>query len=364
MSAETSGIIIGVGKIDVVSFNFALFALYFFLVIFIGWQLIRIAYYRHKIMSFKVWFFIQCFFSALLRSIFFLVFDYVTAINWLYLIVYWIPINIQYSTFSLLVVYYAHLQHKQKTEWYSFKRKYFAAYIITNLIFLILAIIWIGLGIQYDSDNTLEPAWLDQIHSYFTSAIFFLLVIVLAWHTYQVYKLMKAAKGTQTVLVGKVSWTKILGIAIALFCLFTSRTLYDFITAVDTRLVVQVSAGSDIAAMITFIALLLWEIIPIILVLFLFGNVSATTLGAFSKPENKKVNTLFRQKKINDNAQDQLLKASLFNDPKRYDSDDETTPLRGSPMNLYGNNSPYFTGTNVNPAPQDLVITSRLEQPV
>jgi len=251
------------------------------------------------------------------------------------------------------------------------KKKYFSAYIITNLVFLILAIIfavWIGLGIQYDSENTLEPSWLYQIHSYFTSAIFFLLVIVLAWHTYQVYRLMKAAKGTQTVLVGKVSWTKILGIAISLFCLFTSRTLYDFIIAVDTRLIVQVSAGSSTAAMITFIALLLWEIIPIILVLILFGNVSATTLGAFSKPENKKVNTLLRQKKVNENSQDQLSKASLFNDPKRYDSDDETTPLRGSPMYFYGNNSPYFTGTNVNananPAPQDLVVTSRLEQPV
>jgi len=61
------------------------------------------------------------------------------------------------------------------------------------------------------------------------------------------------------------------------------------------------------------------------------------------------------------------LKASLFNDPKRYDSDDETTPLKGSPLYYYGNNSPYFTGTTTassNASSQDLVITSRLEQPV
>ncbi len=55
--------------------------------------------------------------------------------------------------------------------------------------------------------------------------------------------------------------------------------------------------------MFTFIAFCLWEIIPIILVLVLFGNVSATTLGAFSKPENKKVTTLLRQKKINEGQQ-------------------------------------------------------------
>jgi len=86
----------------------------------------------------------------------------------------------------------------------------------------------------------------------------------------------------------------------------------------------------------------------------------------FPNLKTKKLILYYDKKKINDNVQDPLLKASLFNDPKRYDSDDETTPLRGSPMYLYGNNSPYFTGTNanVNPAPQDLVITSRLEQPV
>ena len=51
--------------------------------------------------------------------------------------------------------------------------------------------------------------------------------------------------------------------------------------------------------MFTFIAFSLWEIIPIILVLVLFGNVNATTLGAFSKiSEPKKVNTFIRPKKI------------------------------------------------------------------
>ena len=99
--------------------------------------------------------------------------------------------------------------------------------------------------------------------------------------------------------------------------------------------------------MFTFIAFCLWEILPIILVLVLFGNVNATTLGAFNKAEPKKPTTFIRPKRVTE-SQDTLLKAQLFNDPKRYDSDDETSPLHkgNSPLfYYYGNNSPYLTSS-------------------
>ena len=94
---------IQLGRVNLLSYNFALFFLYFVLVLFIGLQLGRIAYYRfvvirrsvltfkfrHKIMSFQVGFLLQCFMLALLRSIFFLIFDYVSDVNWLYLFIYW-----------------------------------------------------------------------------------------------------------------------------------------------------------------------------------------------------------------------------------------------------------------------------------
>jgi len=329
------------GKIEVLSSNFGLFILYFFLVLFIGLQLVRIAYYRHKIMSFKVGFLIQCFVSAFLRSLFFLIADYMIDIPWLYIFVYFMPINIQYSTFSLLVVYYGHLQHKQKEEWYSLKRRYFAFWIFTNILFLILAFVWISFDVKYNESNSDDRSWLIDFQSYFTGTIFFGLSVVLAWHSWKVSNLMKEAKGTQTKLLAKVSWYKTLIIAISLFLIFTSRSLYDFISGTDTDLSVDLSSESTAQSLFVFVAFSFWEVVPIILVLILFGNVSPTTLGAFSRTENSKVGP-FLFPKNNDN-QDTLLKAHLFNDPKRYDSDDENTPVfhKGSP--IFYNNSPYVT---------------------
>jgi len=101
-------------------------------------QLGRIIYFRHKFRSFTVAFLTLCFFWAFLRGIFFaFIVDnrWDAADNWIYSIIYWTPINIQFATFSLLVAYYAHLEHKQKGEWRIFKRRYTLIYGISNLLF-------------------------------------------------------------------------------------------------------------------------------------------------------------------------------------------------------------------------------------
>jgi len=272
--------------------------------------------------------------------------DILTTSNALYLIIYWFPVNIQFSTFSLLIVYYAQLGHQHKGEMKAFKRRYIAVWVITNVIFFVLAAIWIGIGIKIDGPGGDEPDWLSSIHGYFTGAVFFILVIVLAWEGLRVSHLMREASGAQTKLLAKISFPKIVVVTFLLFSLFTTRCIYDVIMATG-KISMEVSSGTTFEALFTFVAFLLWEIIPTTLVLVLFGKVSATTLGAFSK--KKMVNPTVAHLQIQARTSGELpaqplLKAQLFNDPRRYDSDEESSVLK-SPLHFSGTyHSPYNTG--------------------
>jgi len=338
------------------SFNIALAALYAFLCLFEGFQLLRIVYYRHKILSFQFGFLVLCFFWALLRALFFGFFMSLGNIP-AYLIVYWSPINIQFATFSLLVVYYAHLHHKQKSEWYSLKRRYTGLWATLNCLFLLLAISWLILGAKYDhlnGNDVVEPQWLTSLHLSFSGLVFLLLSIVIGWHAWRAANLMKESEQahSQPKFAGKLSLRRILMVSILLFLLFAIRCFYDFIVSTNILATwhIEVSSGTTFVALLTFIVFFIFEIIPTILVLALFGQVQATTLGAFSKSTKYQFGyqILSNSRQSDDsnvlNGSGNLIKADLFNNPLRYDSDEENTPFKSSPSPsslVYGTNSPY-----------------------
>jgi len=330
--------------ISVASYNFALFILYLLLVCFIVLQLGRIIYYRHKIRSFQAGFLIQCFFWALLRAIFFLLSDFLSSTNWLLLFIFWIPINIQFSTFSLLVVYYAYLNplHEVKAEMRKFKRFYFTVWFVTNIVFFIGTLVGIILGVKYDDPYENEPDWLTAAHGYFTGSVFLVLVIVMAYHAFKVFHLIR--QGPRSKLLAKISLNKIAFVTLALFLLFMSRSSYDFIVAAGISASYNLSPSMN-KPLFSFVIFVAWEIIPTILVLVLFGTVNSTTLGAFGNlcPCFKRHNDLtpyasVKYQSLNqdpgENMQSSLHKAQLVNDPKHYDSDNDsfsqgTSPLSG-----------------------------------
>jgi len=106
-------------------------------------------------------------------------------------------------------------------------------------------------------------------------------VIFLAWHCWRVYQLMRASQGAQTMLVGKVSFRRILCVTFLLFLLFASRCVYNFWSAIsDFEL--EIPGRSTRENIYDFLLFFLWEIIPVVLVLVLFGKVESTNLGCFS----------------------------------------------------------------------------------
>jgi len=98
-------------------------------------------------------FLLLCLCWSLLRTVyFFFVFQ---LDGFIPLLIYWLPVNVMFATFSLLVVFYAHLHHKQKAEWKAFKRKYLTVWAALSIIFLILGLVWIFLGLDMNENSLL-----------------------------------------------------------------------------------------------------------------------------------------------------------------------------------------------------------------
>jgi len=338
--------------VSLMSVSFGLFVAYFALSLYIGLQMGLMIYYRHKLRSFQMGFFIQCFIWSFLRTLYFLLYNIINRVHWLDRIIYWIPFNLQFCTFSFLVVYYAHLHQKQKAEWKDFKKKYISFWAIINLLFFLfqLALIITGIVLNDPEKNEEDPQWLSSVHLFFNGIVFFVLVIVLAWQGWKIAQLMRTAMGNQTKLLAKISFRRIAVVTLTLFVLFTSRTVYDILSAVDPNVVIEVSGDATMEALLTFVLFFFWEIVPTILVLVLFGLVRTTNLGAFSrqKPSKNKSSTPSRPRTpLAAPSGGVLSKAHLFNDPRRYDSDEETSPFLKTSGNIslsYNNTNPSPTG--------------------
>eukprot|EP01114_Cavostelium_apophysatum_P014965 TRINITY_DN3994_c0_g1_i1.p1 TRINITY_DN3994_c0_g1~~TRINITY_DN3994_c0_g1_i1.p1 ORF type:complete len:356 (-),score=63.33 TRINITY_DN3994_c0_g1_i1:291-1358(-) len=329
---------------DSFNYNIALAILYGILFLFEIIQFFRIVYYRHKFRSFQVAFLFLCWFWALLRIIFFSAFiniDWTEDSAWLYLIVYWLPINVEFATFSLLVVYYAHLQHKQKTEWWNFKRKYIITYSLVNGAFFVVEGVLVVLGIFYDK-KTNEPSWLKAAHRLFSAVVFLLLMAVIGFYTWRIRKFMFETKN-QPKLLAKLSPRKIILVSVSLFVIFTARAIYDFVTVIDENIILNVSKDHEKEEAVPVLVIVAFEILPTILVLILFGQVKSTTLGVLHKKPvflHDGRNALYNKNDSLRGSTGQLLRSDIFNNPRRYDSDEET-PFKSSPspnssMGSYG----------------------------
>src|SRR3989338_4479504 len=128
------------------SYVFPLSILYLIEVLACAVQLSRIVYYKHKFKHYQSYFLMLCFWWCLLRFIYFL---FVNIAGNIYgIALYVLPFNIQFATFSLLVFYYAEIVHKQ--DWRRLRRKQFLfAFVITNALFLIWILTYIGLMAHY-----------------------------------------------------------------------------------------------------------------------------------------------------------------------------------------------------------------------
>jgi len=292
----------------------------FFLATFLeGFQIARIIYNKHKIKSFQMGFLLLCFVWGIFRGIMFLLNDVVSDTG--FAIIFWIPYPIQFATFSLLVMYYAGLIHR---EWRSYWRKrYVVVYAVSNIFFLCVIIAIIVSEIRYANAPT-TPNWLTNLTAIFGGVLFLILMIIL---TIYGWKAKSSNQLNLQPLIQKAnSQTSLIIVTFILFILFCSRSFYDFFTVKSSLSLdsCDFSSANSIYVLLTFFA---WEILPILLVLFLFWRIPP------SQPRNAGFQQNYSQfgAAVNMARPTQPPNTNIFNNPMRYDSDEEegadNTPL-------------------------------------
>ena len=119
-----------------------------------GVQLGRIVYYRHSVQSFHFGFLMLAIFCALLRTIWFIPwsFEYPFILQ---IILIWLPTDVQFGLFSLLLVFYKHMVSKYRREWEEISARIIFIYFslnILSLFFSALTIYWANNDVSWAVD--------------------------------------------------------------------------------------------------------------------------------------------------------------------------------------------------------------------
>jgi len=312
----------------------------------VGFQIARILYYRHALYSFQLGFLLLCFVWGVLRVVFWSLFYQIIS-GTVGEVLLWIPLNFQFATFSLLVVFYAHLVHKNTWEKYT-KKRFTIAYITVNTILLIMQCVCFGL--ITDGGHS-EEQWASDVQSAIAGLVFLILVTILSWYGWKLNVVIRSTAKHQ--MLFQVP-PMIFVVTFVITLLFISRCIFDFMN-IAGKWVVEIGSSDDddVQDQVTiFVAYFLWEIVPTVLIVLLFWRIPTTHIGGLTRRGRS---TMFMLPPSAIKTAPSV--SRLFNDPQRYDSDDETTGFlhRGSPATYstppqpssytytFGKNAPYST---------------------
>jgi len=254
---------------------FPLFLLYGILTCSVGFQIARILYYRHNYISFQFGFLLLCFVWGLMRSCFWGLF-YVISDPWTWQasILQSYPVNLQFATFSLLVLFFVHLVNRSNGA-RDLHKAYVISYVVINIILVILQSVWLGFDIHYISE---PPLWLEQTQVSFAAVVFTILVAILAWYGWQVHVAMKTSK----ILLQMQLPPQLFVVAVVIFILFCSRCIFDVANAAGYWNIFLDSDDSKDQYFI-FLAYFFWEILPTVLIVILFWKIPTTNIGGLSR---------------------------------------------------------------------------------
>lgn len=176
-------------------------------------QISRILYYRHLVKSFQFGFLSICLVWCILRSIFFMYGGNLTGYS--LMLVYWLPVDLQFATFSLLVMFYAFLLYQY--EWEERRRCAVFAYCIINAGVVITTLVYVLTSCDSHSCDLTES--LNRTHHVYMSVQFLILVLVYGLIAYRLYK-QDRVSGSAVLTFG--AWL-----------IFASRLVYNIMVSVD-----------------------------------------------------------------------------------------------------------------------------------
>jgi len=337
---------------------------------------------RHKKKSFQFAFEILCFVWVLLRLIFFVH-------TWLGVdvsgvwpcfvtqTIYWFPMNIEFATFALLVVFYI---KNERNGWTPKTIKTVRiAYASANTFYFILFCLWIIANVT-TSDCT-APTAAVTARFVFSGAVFLSLAILLPLFCYRLVR-KKSGGGRSSVSARQKQQTVILTTIITV--VFISRVVFNFVS-IDPAFQMNVESGSQIPVL-AFVCFILWEIVPTMIVVVFFRKIPktrrlcccgrrveepppsiTTTIPTFtprfypSSNSNQDPNSttplinqgysvsgsfhhqpFLQRSSYKQNPNTSSLRGGVFDNPDRYDTDDEHSNAAYNSITTPGNVHGYY----------------------
>ncbi|KAK6181220.1 hypothetical protein SNE40_009123 [Patella caerulea] len=349
------------------SLTIAYIVLYGLLFFMVYVQLWMIWYYRHKRFSYQTVFLFLCLvWSGLRLTLFSFYFNDCDRANNLPGVIYWFlycfPVCLQFIILCLLVLFFAQVVFKARAKYEPsrYKRP-------VRIIVCIAAVIFLGSNIgcavvvkYHESHYQSVPIQLLYIRVAINDSLFVIFAIFLS---VCIYKMTKMSSSALVLEAKGTTMCQSISAGLIITLLFTSRAIYNFIAVYpkDTSRIpgfgydwVNVSDQADAYnlsgsyAYISFGAVLfVWEVLPTFVVVMFF-----------------RVRRAINDTSLADSTHSHTSKVFFFDNPRRYDSDDDLSRpehLPGSPFDI--NNQYSVNSTNSRGTPRGTPIMNAAGTP-
>eukprot|EP01102_Stenamoeba_stenopodia_P008545 TRINITY_DN2463_c0_g1_i1.p1 TRINITY_DN2463_c0_g1~~TRINITY_DN2463_c0_g1_i1.p1 ORF type:complete len:399 (-),score=78.97 TRINITY_DN2463_c0_g1_i1:201-1397(-) len=271
-------------------------------------QIARILYNRHNVWSFQFSFLAINFCWAILRMVFWILAQSPTETAWGMTILYWIPFNLQFATFCLLVLFYASVVHKNK--WQVYRRIYFAVFWIASTLLLIMTTVWYWIFEDLDPSVRTDHEDTEDISQYIDFALWICLVFAIVYYSWRLaMKIWKTGVIPGPLQVQGISQHMLIGLNIFIALIFFARSILNLLSSILGPLQnLRIYHDRHNLTWIGFLVFALWDVTPTIIVLFLFRRIP--TIG---NTQAKPIPTSYGS----------FGPKTLFENPQRYDIDED-----------------------------------------
>ncbi len=183
---------------------------------------------------------------------------------------YWMPVDLQFMTFSLLVLFYAFLLYQPT--WETKRVCLFTIYFLVNVSVCLTTATYIFIGCD---SNGCHKTSLNKVHHIYMAIQFSILVTVYGYFGYRLHK-----RRYSSTFPWSVTPTSLSALTLISWLVFVSRWLYNILVTVNSaRFSMALTYGDDGLVDVnaaTFVLLCLWEVLPSAMVLFFFRDIPRT----------------------------------------------------------------------------------------
>ena len=230
-------------------------------------QLLRIVVAQHDYYSFQFGFLVLAVLWSAARAFFFG--EWFGLPELLSLLLWWLPFDLQFSTFSLLILFYASLLHHSRWHHGSHKRMAYATVLaVVNVSAPLLTTAWAVTSVLQSRDIVS----LESVHHAYNACQLFALFAVFLYHGYKLHSspgsshLLSSLLRPLFPLSLLTTLCLIVFLSRAIFAVLNSVGLYDIEIGGD-------EGGWKLVSPLAFVVLFLWEVLPTAAVILFFHHI-------------------------------------------------------------------------------------------